>query len=182
VGKGANLYELGYRFHGSAAVITRFIRTAWLWDQVRVQGGAYGAFCLFDRLSGTLTFVSYRDPNLERTLGAFDETSRFLKKTDLGESELTKAIIGAIGDLDTHMLPDAKGYASMGRYLSEDTESTRQQMRSEILCTEPSHFRAFAEVLDQVSAQGIVKVLGSADAIGAGPAGTMKPLQILKVR
>ena len=64
VGKGANLYDLGYHFHGSAQVISGYLRTSWLWERIRVQGGAYGAFCMFDRISGTMTFVSYRDPNL----------------------------------------------------------------------------------------------------------------------
>ncbi|MBU4425180.1 MAG: insulinase family protein, partial [Proteobacteria bacterium] len=36
VGKGANLYELGYRFHGSALVITRYLRNSYLWDRIRV--------------------------------------------------------------------------------------------------------------------------------------------------
>ena len=62
VGKGANLYSLGYRYHGSVHVIAHLLRTSYLWERVRVQGGAYGAFCSFDRLSGGFVFVSYRDP------------------------------------------------------------------------------------------------------------------------
>ncbi|MBW2615777.1 MAG: insulinase family protein [Deltaproteobacteria bacterium] len=167
VGKGANLFDLGYGFHGSALVITRYLRNAFLWDRVRVQGGAYGAFCLLDRMSGALTFVSYRDPNLLETLDAFDRSASFLKDMDLGDEELTKSIIGAIGDLDNHMLPDAKGFASMVRYLTGDTEDARQRMRDEILGTKASDFTAFARILEQVKEGGIVKVLGSPDAIKA---------------
>ncbi len=165
VGKGADLYKLGYRFHASSLVITRYLRNAWLWDQVRVQGGAYGAFCLFDRLSGALSFVSYRDPNLIKTLDAFDQAAQFLKNTDLGDAEVTKSIIGAIGDLDTHMLPDAKGHSSMVRFLIGVTEEDRQQMRDEVLGTVATDFKAFAQILEQVKEEGIVKVLGSPDAI-----------------
>ncbi|MCK4535221.1 MAG: peptidase M16, partial [Syntrophobacterales bacterium] len=70
VGKGADLYRAGYTYHGSARVITRYLRTSWLWDSVRVRGGAYGAFCNFDKFSGVLTFLSYRDPNLLKTIEA----------------------------------------------------------------------------------------------------------------
>jgi hypothetical protein len=63
------------------------------------------------------------------------------------------------------MLPDAKGYASMVRYLIDDTEEDRQKMRDEILGTQASDFAAFAEVLDHVREKGIVKVLGSQDSI-----------------
>ncbi len=165
VGKGANLFSLGYRFHGSALVITRHLRNTWLWDRVRVQGGAYGAFCLFDHLSGILTLVSYRDPNLIETLEVFDQAARFLRDLDISDKELTKSIIGTIGDLDAHMLPDAKGYVSMLRYLSCDTEELRQQMRDEVLGTKIADFKIFANVLDQVKDKGIVKILSSSNAI-----------------
>jgi Zn-dependent M16 (insulinase) family peptidase len=165
VGKGADIYSLGYRFHGSALVITRYLRTAWLWDRVRVQGGAYGAFCLLDRLSGVLTFVSYRDPNLAKTLDVFDHTGQFLREVPLSKEELTKGIIGAIGDLDAYMLPDAKGYASMLRYLTSDTDVARQRMRDEVLGTQLAHFREFAQVLERVKEKGVVKVLGAPNAV-----------------
>ncbi len=165
VGKGANLYKTGYRFHGSIQVVCRFLRNSWLWDRVRVQGGAYGAFCLFDRLSGTLTFVSYRDPNLLKTIDVFDESARFLRELDLGHNELSKVIIGSIGDLDDYKLPDAKGYTSMAYQLSGETDEDRQRMREEILGTTLKDFKDFAEVLEGVRKEGIVKVLGSQEAI-----------------
>jgi hypothetical protein len=181
VGKGGNAYDLGYRFHGSALVITRYIRNAWLWDQVRVRGGAYGAFCTLDRFSGVLSFVSYRDPNLLQTLASFDRTAQFLRETHLEQAELTKSIVGSIGDLDTYRLPDAKGYASMVRYLTGDTDGARQQMRDEVLGTTPEDFKAFAEMLDQVKEQGLVKVLGSSGAIDAAAAGHPGWLKVFHV-
>ena len=165
VGKGADLYQLGYQYHGSAKVITRYLRNTWLWDRIRVQGGAYGAFCLFDRLSGVLTFVSYRDPNLTATVEVFDQAAQFLRDLTLSEEELTKGIIGAIGALDAHLLPDARGYASMLRYLTGDTEEARQQMRDEILETTPADFKSFSRILEAVRENGVIKVLGSPDAI-----------------
>ena len=126
VGKGVNIYPLGYRFHGSAHVITRYLRNVWLWERIRLQGGAYGAFCQFDRLSGILSFVSYRDPNLVKTLEAFDRSASFLRDLDLTEVERVKGIIGTIGDIDQYSLPDAKGYLSMTRLLSGETDEGDQ--------------------------------------------------------
>ena len=126
-----------------------------------MQGGAYGAFSLFDRLSGIMTFVSYRDPNLLKTLNNFDGTAEFLRKTDLSDGEITKAVIGAIGSLDAYLLPDTRGYVSLLRSLSGDTDEVRQVMRDQVLATTTRDFKAFAEVLDHFSREGIVKVLGS---------------------
>jgi len=181
VGKGANLYALGYRFHGSALVIARYLRNAWLWDQVRVQGGAYGAFCQIDRLSGALALVSYRDPNLLQTIEVFDRTARFLEETELSRDELSKAIIGAIGDLDSYMLPDAKGFASLIRYLRGDSDEARQQMREEILGTTAADFKAMARFMRAVAEQGIVKVLGAPSAIEAVAKERPGWLQVLNV-
>ena len=167
VGKGADLTELGYEFHGSALAITRYVRNAWLWDRVRVQGGAYGAFVLLDRISGVLTLVSYRDPNLVQTLDIFDRSAQFLEEETLSKDELTKSIIGAVGDLDSHMLPDARGFVSMIRYLTNDTENLRQQMRDELLGTTTAHFKAMGRVLRAVAEEGVVKVLGSSTAMEA---------------
>jgi len=167
VGKGANLYRLGYTFHGSAIVISRYLRTTWLWDRIRVQGGAYGGFCSFDRRSGTLSFLSYRDPNLLGTLANFDGACRFLRQAELSEQELTRSIIGAIGELDAYELPDAKGFSSMVRHLTGDTEEARQRMREEVLSTQASDFRAFAGVLEQFNASGQVVVMGSRESIEA---------------
>ena len=165
VGKGVNLYNLDYRFHGSALVITRYIRSTWLWDRIRVQGGAYGAFCHFDRLSGVLSFVSYRDPNLFKTLSVFDQTPAFLRDMKLDDQELAKSIIGTIGDLDAHMLPDVKGYTSLLRYLTGDTEEARQKIRDQVFATEKSDFKAFAKVLEEIKESGVVKILGPQSAI-----------------
>jgi Zn-dependent M16 (insulinase) family peptidase len=165
VGKGADLYRLGYKFHGSSAVITRYLRTSWLWDRIRVQGGAYGAYCIFDRLSGVLTFLSYRDPNIAKTIGAFDETGDYLRTIEITRDELTKSITGCIGDMDTYLFPDAKGHTSMLRYLIGSTEEDRQKIRDEVLATSSDDFKKFADILDGVGKTGLVKVLGSENSI-----------------
>jgi len=181
VGKGTNIYDLGYRFHGSTLVVSRYLRNSWLWERIRVQGGAYGAFCLFDRLSGSLCLVSYRDPNLLKTLENFDQTAAFLRNLELSKDELAKAIIGTVGDIDTYMLPDGKGYSSMLRYLTGESEDDRQRMRDEVLATTADDFRTFADMLDAVKERGLVKILGSQSAIDQSVATDKQWLQVLKV-
>ena len=160
VGKGCNLYDLGYTWHGSAHVVTRYMRMAWLWDQVRVQGGAYGVFCGLDRASGVWTQVSYRDPNVAKTLAAYDGAAGWLAGLKPDNRELTQAIVGAIGDLDSYMLPDAKGMASLMRHISDDAKEARQTMREEILGTTLQHFHAFGEAMQEAARKGVVCVLG----------------------
>ena len=181
VGKSANLYKAGYAYHGSSHVISRYLRNGWLWDKVRVQGGAYGAFCQFDRLTGIATFVSYRDPNLLKTLETYDASARFLKELQLSEDELNKNIIGMIGDLDQYQLPDAKGYTSMVRYLSGETDAQRQLIREEVLATCLPDFRVFGDVLGPALNKGSIKVLGSESAIQEACSGRPGWLEVTRV-
>jgi len=165
VGKGANLYQLGYEPHGSINVINNYLGTTWLWEKVRVQGGAYGGFSTFDTHSGVWAYLSYRDPNLLETIENYDNTAKFLSGLDLSSEELTKSIIGTIGNMDAYQLPDAKGYTSLVRYLSNYTDEERQRVRDEVLGTTGRDFKAFARILDAVAEKGEVVVLGSAEDI-----------------
>jgi presequence protease len=180
VGKGANLYDLGYEYDGSADVIVGYLRMAYLWEKVRVQGGAYGAFSVFDDASGVFTFLSYRDPNIAPTIDNYDKAAAFLKGLDssrLSDNELTKAIIAAIGDLDAYQLPDAKGYTSMLRYITHRTDELRQEIRDEVLSTNGEDFIALGEVLEKVAQSNAVTVLGSQNAIESANIG----LEVTKV-
>jgi Zn-dependent M16 (insulinase) family peptidase len=170
VGKGADIYRGGIKPNGSHLVARRYLRTTWLWDRIRVQGGAYGGQCMFDRYSGGFTFVSYRDPNLLATLDTYDRTPDFLRNVEFDEAELTRNIIGTIGEVDSYRLPDAKGFASMQRYLVGDTDEARQRMREEILSTTAADLRNFADAMADVAARGRVVVLGSEQAIDAANA------------
>ncbi len=178
VGKGARLYDLGYQYSGSINVITNFIRTGWLWDQIRAKGGAYGAFCSFGKQSGVLTLLSYRDPNLLSTLANYDATAQFLRSAEIDEAELTKNIIGAIRGIDAYQLPDAKGWSSLVRYLVGESDEARQQMRDEVLATTAADFRQFADVLAAATAQARIVVLGSKDAIQGANTQLTPPLQV----
>ncbi|XVF67600.1 hypothetical protein PTKIN_Ptkin10aG0134200 [Pterospermum kingtungense] len=163
VGKAANLYDSGYNFNGSAYVISKHISNTWLWDRVRVSGGAYGGFCNFDTHSGVFTFLSYRDPNLLRTLDIYDGTGDFLRELEMDDDTLTKAIIGTIGDVDAYQLPDAKGRSSLVRYLLGITEEERQRRREEILSTSLKDFKEFADAIDAVKDKGVAVAVASPD-------------------
>ncbi|HEY8575759.1 MAG TPA: insulinase family protein [Devosia sp.] len=166
VGKGANLRQLGFELSGASSVVLKFLNTTYLWDKVRVQGGAYGGSSRFDLTSGNFSFVSYRDPNLLKTLDVYDGASRALH-APIGDTDLTRSIIGVIGDVDGYEFPDAKGYSSMWRQLTGTTDALRQQRRDEILGTTTADFRRMAEAVDAVARQGHVVVLGGEAAITA---------------
>lgn len=167
VAKGTDLFRYGFEMDGSVLVVSKYLRLTHLWEKIRVMGGAYGAFSLFDPNSGIFSFISYRDPNLLETVQAYDASVDFLQSLHLTDKELTSAIIGAISDLDAYQLPDAKGFTSMKRYLTRVTDEMRQKYRNEVLSTTNEDFREFADVLAKVRDYGDVVVLGSAEKIAS---------------
>jgi len=160
VAKGVNLKDVGYEFKGSHLVAVRYLRNTYIWNKVRVEGGAYGGFVSLDRFSKVLSFVSYRDPNIWDTLKVYDGAYEFLKNIDIGTSELEKAIAGTIGDIDSYKLPDAKGLLAMMRHLVGDDLDKRQKLRDEILSCSIDDFKKLAEYIFCLKDEGIVVILG----------------------
>ncbi len=161
VGKAVRVREFGQRIKGSEMVVVRYLRTAWLWDQIRVQGGAYGAISSLGYFSGIFSMVSYRDPQVDRTIDVYNRTAEHLRKLDISSQELERAIIGAIGDLDKYRLPDAQGYVSLMDHLSRRTPADRQRLRDEVLSTTTEDFRRFGETIEALADSGTVVALGS---------------------
>ncbi|MDP1730220.1 MAG: insulinase family protein [Devosia sp.] len=180
VAKGANLIEFGLKPGGGLAVAIKHLNTTYLWDKIRVQGGAYGGSSSFDPFSGGFAFTSYRDPNLLGTIENYDKAAAFLRQK-VGGQELTRSIIGVIGAIDTYRLPDAKGFVSMLYELMDDTDEARQQRRDEVLGVTQKDFAALADAIEEVARRGQVVVLGSETAIKAANDERGKFLEVTKV-
>jgi Zn-dependent M16 (insulinase) family peptidase len=165
VGKGINLFELGMKYSGRFDVLNAVLRTCFLWDRVRVQGGAYGSQISFDSYSGDYGLVSYRDPNLTETLDIYDQIGDYLDTLDISDKELTKILIGCVGRLDPPMTADRKGSISMVEYLTGKTYELKQKRRDELLSTRLDDIKSFAGIFRKIKESGNVCVLGNEEKI-----------------
>jgi len=165
VGKGANLFELGMEYSGKFDVLNSVLRTCFLWDRVRVQGGAYGSQSSFDSYSGDYGLVSYRDPNLTETLDIYDQIADYIENFNVSEKELTKILIGCVGRLDPPMTADRKGSASMVEYLTGKTYELKQKRRDELLSTRLEDIKSFAVLFRKIKESGNICVLGNDEKI-----------------
>lgn len=174
VAKGGSLYNVGYQPDGSVNVIKRHLSLTHLWNEIRLAGGAYGGGATFDGQNGVFAFWSYRDPNLDRSLGVYDATPDVLRQSVIDDSTLTSAIIGAISELDQPMMPDGKGYQSMLQYWLGITDGLRQQRRDEVLSTTAQDFVAFADALETMLHSADTVVIGSEGKIDGAAASLHK--------
>jgi Zn-dependent M16 (insulinase) family peptidase len=111
----------------------------------------------------------------------FTNAASYLQNLDMSEDELEKAIIGAVGQLDKYLLPDAKGFAATQRYLIGYTDVDRQQLRDEVLATTLDDFRKFGDVLMKAGAAGRVVVTGSPNSINDANGQLIIPLRVTAV-
>ena len=121
-------------FHGSLYVVSHLLNTTYLWDTVRLQGGAYGAECMLGR-DGLILFASYCDPGIKATLEAYDAIADYLQHLELTEEMLESYIVGTIGTMDYPFNMEQKSEQVIYYYLSELTPEMRLRERQEVLDT-----------------------------------------------
>lgn len=151
-------------YHGSMVVLGHILYLDYLWSQVRAQGGAYGCFQTIDRL-GRIKLVSYRDPNLERTVKVFEEAGKVMETFSCSEREMTKYIIGAIAGLDPVRTVSMKGAAAFNRLESGLTPQMIQQLRDEVLHTTLQQLQESAKALKEAMQEPYICVQGSEEKI-----------------
>jgi len=166
VGKSGLLYDEGEQAQGSSQVVSKFLRTGYLWDHVRVMGGAYGGFCTFSPFSGFFSYLSYRDPNLSKTLDIYDAAGdAVIAAAEAMKSDpemLSQAIIGTIGEMDGSLGPDMKGFTAFQRWLVNENPETRQRFRDQVIDTKPEDFEAFGKRLKEMKDPSIAVVSSQA--------------------
>lgn len=165
VGLGGQIYSPGETVKGSLSVATRFLSTGYMWNNIRVLGGAYGGFARFSEATGRFVFLSYRDPNLLQSLQIYQGAAEYLQEEQVSSEEVLQGIIASIGDLDSPMSPDQKGFASMAQFLSGESPADRQRYRDEILQASPADLKELANRLKKLRETGQVVVFGSQQAI-----------------
>ena len=67
VARVGNFIDGGEEYTGALQILKVILSYDYLWQNVRVKGGAYGCMSNFNRI-GEGYLISYRDPNLEKTM------------------------------------------------------------------------------------------------------------------
>jgi hypothetical protein len=150
---------------GHVAVLGHVLTTGWLWEKVRMEGGAYGAFAYPRNLDGLFLFGSYRDPRVAPSLKAFREGLEMVARGGLDEAEVEKAVIGAVGGEDKPLDPGEKGFVSLQRQLHGVTDAIRQARRDVLLASRGSDLAAAARLLLSGWDRGASAVIASRAAL-----------------
>ena len=158
--RAGNFINKGLAYTGALKVLKVMMSYEYLWQEIRVKGGAYGCMCAFGK-SGDSYFVSYRDPNLKSTVEAYEKAADFIEAFDGDERTMTQYIIGAVSELDTPLNPAAKGLRGMSSYLTNQTYEDYQRERDELLGADVNTIRSLAAVIRAFMEDDCLCVVGN---------------------
>ena len=164
VAKAGNFIDQGVAYTGALQILKVIMSYDYLWQNIRVKGGAYGCMSNFNRI-GEGYFVSYRDPNLKRTLDVYDGVVDYLKNFTVSERDMTKYIIGTMSGIDQPMTPVSKGERSMNLYMNKVSAEMIREERNQILDAEQDDIRALYKVAEAVLQADQMCVIGGEDKI-----------------
>ncbi|MBQ9990303.1 MAG: insulinase family protein [Lachnospiraceae bacterium] len=160
VAKAGNFISKGLPYTGALRVLKVIMGYDYLWNQVRVKGGAYGCMAGFGK-NGDSYFVSYRDPNLEKTLQVYQKAAAYLKAFTGEERTMTQYIIGAVSDLDVPLTPQAKGLRSLSAYMTGQSEEDFQRERDQLLSVTGEEIRRMAAYVEAILEDDCLCVVGT---------------------
>ncbi len=167
IGFGAmscDLDAVGESYTGVAAVASKLLTYGYLWNTIRVKGGAYGTR-LAVIFPGDYRVSSYRDPDPGRSLGDFAKVGEALREFVASDEKIDKYIISTIADVDPLLTPRMEGYRAALRYLSDVTDERTQKSRDEILSCTKSDLEKYSRVLDALSEKSVKCVIGGKNVI-----------------
>lgn len=165
--------SLGYDYRragkvhsGIARVMSNILSLSYLWNEVRVQGGAYGAG-LNTSETGRMVTYSYRDPSPARTLGINRSMSKGLRDFVAGDERIDKYIISTVGESEPPLGSENQILVSDENLLCGITPEDLCRERAEMLSTTKDALLTWCGVLDQMAKDGGVCVVGHDGAIAA---------------
>lgn len=151
---------------GAWQVATRVLSYDYLWNEVRVKGGAYGVG--FKRTTeGLRQFWSYRDPSVDATLARYDGAAAWLEGWQPTEGELDGYVVATVAAHDAPVKPrQLARRQDLARFCARP-DGWRDEVRAQELSATAADVRSLAPALADGDAPEGVCVFGGRDAIEA---------------
>ncbi len=146
-------------------VLAHALSTGYLWNEIRVKGGAYGASAHADGMERCFAFSTYRDPAPTASLGIFRRALETLAEGRMDRDGLERAVVGAAGRDLKPLSPEERGYGDFRRELYGLDDGLRAERRNTLLATGPDELRDAAGRLAGTWERRAVALISGADEI-----------------
>lgn len=149
---------------GHILVLEHMLNCDYLWNNIRVLGGAYGCSADF-AYTGTFTLSSYRDPRLRETVDAYRRIPEYVRNLDITDRQLRQYIVGTMSKLDTPLSPEGEGMTRLRLDMSGISHEELLRIRRQVVDTELGDIRALADCLERALSDADVVALGGSETL-----------------
>ena len=165
---GCHIAPFGGEYSGGWLALEQILSLEYLWNKIRVQGGAYGSDFSIDKSAGC-SFFSYRDPSPDQSLDLFRQSGSFIRAFCAERDSIERYIMGKIADLDPALSFKQQADQADNWYFTDYTADKALAIRRQLMEAEPQDLLPLANILDQAVGESAVCVIGSPEALDKFP-------------
>ena len=162
--------RLGIDVTGAWAVAANALSYDYLWNEIRVKGGAYG--CGFRAAGERQTaFYTYRDPAIDPSIERVERAGAWLGRFEPDEAAFEGFIVSCVSGMDAPMKPYALTKRRNTTYLARLDPHAREERRAQMLAATPGELRSLGADVTRIAAKSPTCVFGGRDVIAKSNAG-----------
>ena len=166
----AGLDALDSEYDGGMTVLSSILSYDYLWNEIRVRGGAYGCRCSLSQTGG-VQFTSYRDPKPGRSLDIYAAASDYIRAFCASEDGIENYIISSVAGTQPLLEPSEMGAVGDQLRLRNETYEDRCLKRRQMLELKKEDLLSYCGMFDRAAEKGARCVIGAktaVDALGEG--------------
>lgn len=162
--------RLGIDVTGAWAVAANALSYDYLWNEIRVKGGAYG--CGFRAAGERQTaFYTYRDPAIDPSIERVARAGEWLGSFEPDEAAFEGFIVSCVSGMDAPVKPYALTKRRNTTYLAGLDPHAREERRAQMLAATPGELRSLGADVTRIAAKSPTCVFGGRDVIAKSNAG-----------
>ncbi|MBS4779534.1 MAG: insulinase family protein [Collinsella sp.] len=162
--------RLGIDVTGAWAVAANALSYDYLWNEIRVKGGAYG--CGFRAAGERQTaFYTYRDPAIDPSIERVARAGEWLGSFEPDEAAFEGFIVSCVSGMDAPVKPYALAKRRNTTYLAGLDPHAREERRAQMLAATPAELRSLGADVTRIAAESPTCVFGGRDVIAKSNAG-----------
>ena len=95
--------------------------------------------------SGLFSFLSYRDPQLQRTLDVYEQSLAWIEKGGFYDEQIKEAVLAVFSAHDRPLSPGGLGSQEFANHMQGMSHARRQQFRDRLLAVNKQQLIAVAK-------------------------------------
>ena len=156
--------RLGIDVTGAWAVAANALSYDYLWNEIRVKGGAYG--CGFRAAGERQTaFYTYRDPAVDPSIERVERAGAWLGSFEPDEAAFEGFIVSCVSGMDAPVKPYALTKRRNTTYLAGLDPHAREERRAQMLAATPVELRSLGADVTRIAAASPTCVFGGREVI-----------------